>query len=728
MTERLITLCIAIFVLVVAPVATDAAGQAQNQGQQEPQEPPTQEEEEEVAIPSYAETIVVTATRTEVQILDAPATVSVITSDIIANSPAQNFGDLLSSVPGMNVSQTSARDINLTTRGATSTLATSQLALLDGRSIYLDFFGFVAWDFLPIDMSEIAQIEIIRGPASAVWGANAMTGVVNVITKTPREIDSTTVTLGFGAINRDAPGNELGTGGLFRANATHARAVNDRWAYKVSAGFFSMDALPRPTGTIPVDPDRGTGGAPYPPFENDGTVQPKFTVRVDYDNPDGRQKWIFDGGFGGTEGIIHTGIGPFQLERGTRMGYAKVNYLRDNWKVNFFANLLDGEAPALLAIGADGQPINFLFNTQTYDLEVGNTQALGTKHLLTYGGNIRNTAFDLSIAPGDDSRNELGFYVQDEIFISDHFRWLVGGRVDKFTVLDNAVFSPRTTFMIKPGRDHTFRVSYNKAFRAPSLVNNFLDVTILQSFDLGLINPALAGQQFVFPIQATGNPGLSEESLTAYEIGYTGIFANKYTFGAAFYVNETTDNIIFTQSATYNSANPPPRWPLPPAVLDLLNLLGSGIPSNFTYLNFDKVRDKGVELSLVAQASPELNLFVNYTFQADPVAESPEALAELNFPSKNRFNVGFNYSRGRYFGNLSANYTDDAFWTDVLTARFHGPTDSYFTINGGFGIRWADDRITTAIKVTNLNNADVQQHIFGDFIKRQVVGEVRYAF
>ncbi len=149
MTERLITLCIAIFVLVVAPVATDAAGQAQNQGQQEPQEPPTQEEEEEVAIPSYAETIVVTATRTEVQILDAPATVSVITSDIIANSPAQNFGDLLSSVPGMNVSQTSARDINLTTRGATSTLATSQLALLDGRSIYLDFLASSPGIFYP---------------------------------------------------------------------------------------------------------------------------------------------------------------------------------------------------------------------------------------------------------------------------------------------------------------------------------------------------------------------------------------------------------------------------------------------------------------------------------------------------------------------------------------------------------------------------------------------------
>ena len=670
----------------------------------------------------------VTATRTEVQIIDAPATVSVITSDVIANSPAQNFGDLLSSVPGMNVSQTSARDINLTTRGATSTLATSQLALLDGRSIYLDFFGFVAWDFLPVDMSEIKQIDIIRGPASAVWGANAMTGVVNVITKTPREIDSTSVTFGFGAINRDAPGNELGTGGLFRANATHAQAVNDRWAYKVSAGFFSMDALPRPTGTIPVDPGRGTGGAPYPPFENDGTVQPKFNIRVDYDNPDGRQKWIVEGGFGGTEGIIHTGIGPFQIERGSRVGFAKVNYLRDNWKVNFFANLVDIDSPALLAIGVDGQPLDFLFNSQTYDVEVGNSQTLGTKHLVTYGGNLRFTAFDLSIAPGDDSRNEVGFYVQDEIFISDHFRWLVGGRVDKFTVLDKPVFFPRTTFMIKPDRNHTFRVSYNRAFRAPSLVNNFLDVTILQVLDLGLINPALAGQQFIFPLQASGNTGLNEESLTAYEIGYTGTFANKYTVGVAFYVNDTTDNIIFTQSATYNSANPPPSWPLPPAVLDLLNFLGSGIPSQFTYLNFDEVRDKGVELLLIAQTSRELNVFVNYTFQAEPVTESSETLAELNFPSKNRFNLGFRYSKGRYFGNLSANYTDDAFWTDVLTARFHGPTDSYFTINGGFGVRWADDRITTAVKVTNLNNADVQQHIFGDFIKQQVVGEVRIEF
>ena len=91
-------------------------------------------------------------------------------------------------MPGVNVTQVSARDVNITTRGATSTLSTSQLALVDGRSIYLDFFGMVMWDLVPTNPHEIKQIEVIRGPASAVWGANAMSGVVNVITKTPREL------------------------------------------------------------------------------------------------------------------------------------------------------------------------------------------------------------------------------------------------------------------------------------------------------------------------------------------------------------------------------------------------------------------------------------------------------------------------------------------------------------------------------------------------------------
>ena len=540
---------------------------ADDSAQQQPQQPqppdPEEEEQEEETAATYSETVVVTASKVETQIVNAPATVSVVTSETIENSGAQNYGDLLRTVPGANVSQTSARDINVTSRGATSTLSTSQLALLDGRTLYQDFFGFVAWDFLPIDPSEIAQIEVINGPASAVWGANAMTGVVNVISKTPRELDRTTVTLGYGAVNRDAPGSDLGTGASYRVNVTHAQAVNDRWAFKLSGGVAGMDALARPMGTVPEDPDRGTGGGAYPDYQNQGTTQPKFDARVDYDFEDGRQKLVFAGGYAGTEGIIHTGIGPFDIQSGTAMGYGKINYTRDNWKVNFFTNVLDGEAPAILAIGTDGRPINFTFQNNTYDFEVGNSQLLGTKNILTYGGNFRFQDFELSIAPNGSDRTEGGFYVQDEIFISDHFRWLVGGRVDKFSILDNVVFSPRTTFMIKPRSDQTFRVSFNRAYRAPSLVNNFLNVNLLQQVQLPT-------GPFVFPFAALGNEDLKEESLTAYEIGYTGTVADRHTVSAAFYVNQTKNGIFFTvpEGGNYSSANPPPGWPLPPPLLD----------------------------------------------------------------------------------------------------------------------------------------------------------------
>ncbi len=133
------------------------------------------------------EEVVVTASKAESSLVNAPATMTVVSNETIEASPAQNYGDLLRSVPGLNVIQMSARDINITSRQGTSTLSNSQLALLDGRSIYLDFFGLILWDFVPSNPSDIKQIEVVRGPASAVWGANALTGVVNIITKTPRE-------------------------------------------------------------------------------------------------------------------------------------------------------------------------------------------------------------------------------------------------------------------------------------------------------------------------------------------------------------------------------------------------------------------------------------------------------------------------------------------------------------------------------------------------------------
>ena len=672
---------------------------------------------------SFEEQIVVTASRTDQQLVNAPASVSVITNETIQNTPATNMGDLLRAVPGINISQLTARDVNITTRGATSTLATSQLALVDGRSVYLDFFGMVMWDLVPTNPSEIKQIEVIRGPASAVWGANAMTGVVNVITLSPRELAATgrgeSLTIGAGFFDRDATGVDNGTGGLFYVNGTHAQAVNDKWAYKLSAGYFSQDPLPRPTGTIP-----NSFNTPYPPYTNKGTAQPKFDARVDY-ALDNSATLVFSGGVAGTEGMIHSGIGPFDVDSGSTLTYFSGRYQKGGRRIGFFTNILNGDATNLLSRDLSGQFLPLIFDTKTFDIEASDLRTLGSRHILTYGGNYRHNSFDISIAPNGDNRNEGGAYAQDEIFLSNRFRWVIGGRLDKFSSIDNAVFSPRTTFMYKPSLNQTVRVSFNRAFRAPSFINNNLDVVLLNQINLSAISPALSA--FVFPFRAVGNPDLKQETMTAYEIGYTGILNRRATVTAAVYWNNTDDAIFFQQAARYTATNPPLTWP-PQFPTFILNLIPApGLPSLFTYNNLGTVHDKGIELGVDAVVNRYLSVFTNYSYQADPDVEGFDP-SEINFPANNKFNIGFNGNYARYFGNLSVSYTDSAYWQDVLDQRYAGTTDAFTLVNLGLGVKWSQDRLVTSLKINNLLNSEVQQHIFGDIIKRQVVGEVRYSF
>ncbi|MDA1186168.1 MAG: TonB-dependent receptor, partial [Acidobacteria bacterium] len=629
-------------------------------------------------------------------------------------------------VPGLNVTQTSARDINMTARGATSTLATSQLALVDGRSVYLDFFGMVMWDLVPTNTSNIQQIEVIRGPASAVWGANAMNGVVNVITKSPREIAAeagTTLTIRAGAFDRPDADSNAGRGPLFAVDGSFARAIDDRWAYRLSAGYLTQDPLSRPTGVI-----ANAFQTPYPSYMNMGTSQPKFEGRVDYDMPGGGSVSV-TGGVAGTDGIIHSGIGPFDLSSNSRMTHLTARYQKGGRRVAFFTNLLDGDASNLLARGLTGRPLPLVFDTKTFDVEASDVRVVGTRHVVTFGGNVRRNTFDISLVPVGDDRTEGGGFVQDEIFISDRFRWVVGGRLDKFSSIDSAVFSPRTTFMVKPSAAQTFRLSFNRAFRAPSYVNSHLDTTILTDIDLGALSPALAS--FTFPIRAVGNPDLRQETMSAYELGYTGVIRNRATVTASVYWNVTKDGMYFTPDAFYSPAAPPRG--LPPQLVGVLASLSPPVllPSQFTYLNLGTITDKGLELGVDAAVNRYVNVFTNYSFQAKPVARDlppGTSIDDVNWPAKNRFNAGFDFSRSRVLGNLSLSYTGEAYWQDVLDARYASTTDAYTLVNGAFGIRWAGARLVTSVKVTNLLNEEVLQHVFGDVLKRQVVGEARVTF
>ena len=176
---------------------------------------------------------------------------------------------------------------------------------------------------------------------------------------------------------------------------------------------------------------------------------------------------------------------------------------------------------------------------------------------MSYGGNYRYNNFDLSLAPRGSTRNEGGAYVQDEIILSERLRWIVGVRLDAFDVLSKAVVSPRTTLLMKPRAGHTIRLSYNRAFRAPSFVNSYLETSFRTTADL------LSAGPFEFEVVAVGNDQLEEEALTAYEGAYV-ITAGPVTATAAAYLNQTSNAIQFTQTASYSSSAPPPGWPLAP--------------------------------------------------------------------------------------------------------------------------------------------------------------------
>jgi outer membrane receptor protein involved in Fe transport len=735
--------------IILLPLALPAA--AQQAGDEEA----TQEDD---AADTVEDVIVVTASRTEQRLNEVPAAMSVLDERALEELPADDYGDYLRNVPGLNVSQISARDIQITGRTASGSLSTSELVLLDGRTLYLDFFGFVMWDYVPMDTKEIKQIEVVRGPGSAVWGANAMSGVINLITKSPREMQGTTLTLGGGDF------------GALYGNLTHAGA-NERFGYKFSAGYYEQDPFDRPTGIIPgtVGPANPLG-TPYPPFVNKGTTQPKANLRIDFDQSLD-STWTFDMGYAATDGIMHSGIGPFDIASGANMSFVKLNWSKRAARATFFVNLLDGDASNLLSRGTDGQPIEFAFKSDTYNLDFSNTVVAGTKNIFTYGATARTNQFDLSIAPAGDSRDEYGVFVQDEILIGDKARWLIGARWDDIDPIGSVV-SPRTSLLISPNPNHTFRLSFNRAFRAPSMINNFLDITIVNEVgplapgfppgipivpdqvlaglvQAGLVPPGVPCQFVlttctpffynIFPIHAVGNPLASEEQLDAFEVGYVGQFDNGTTFTISVYRNETTDSLDFFQSDVYTSVNPPEDWPLgllaPPIPLFPAQLNGL-LPAQFSYRNIGEIVDQGVEISLNGRPTSTFSWFLNYSYQEEPEASGidKETLPNgtvrdpINSPPENRVNAGIAYNGGSFFFNANANYQDEAFWTDVLDSRFWGPTESFTQVNLGAGVRFNEDRVTLSVNAQNVFDEDVLQHVFGDLIARKIGAQLLFRF
>ena len=257
--------------------------------------------------------------------------------------------------------------------------------------------------------------------------------------------------------------------------------------------------------------------------------------------------------------------------------------------------------------------------SQTFDLEVVHRRAVGGMHRLTYGGNVRRVGFDVDIAAAAEDRLEAAGFLQDEID-TERYRAVLAARVDKFGNIGTPFVSPRIAVGVKFGPDHVLTGSWNRAFRAPSAVEAFMDQTVVMPIDLSALRALgpvlplfvpeglspearaaalarLEGQLDAttsrpFPLQTRaiggdiplggdGAPGgFVQEAVTAYELSYSGSFAGgRATFGAAAYVSDVSDSIGLVPVAAgvdpYTAEAPPPGWVLPPEVLTFLGSFGA---------------------------------------------------------------------------------------------------------------------------------------------------------
>ena len=171
---------------------------------------------------------VTSASKKEQKLSNVPAAIFVITMEDIRRSGATNLPDLLRMVPGLDVAQINPSTWAISARGFNGQYSNKLLVLIDGRTVYTPIFSGVFWDAQDVPVDSIGRIEIIRGPGATVWGANAVNGVINIITKSAGDTQNGLATVEGGTLEHGA--------GMVR----YGGRIGSRGAYRVFADGFEM--------------------------------------------------------------------------------------------------------------------------------------------------------------------------------------------------------------------------------------------------------------------------------------------------------------------------------------------------------------------------------------------------------------------------------------------------------------------------------------------------------
>lgn len=220
---------------------------------------------------------------------DTPAAVSVVTGDEIEASGATSVPSLLRRAPGVHVAKLDSSQWAIGIRGFTNSVARAQLALMDGRSLYTPLFAGTYWDVQNVFLEDVDRIEIVRGPGGTLWGANAVNGIVNIITKGTDETQGGLVVVGAGGQERGFGRARFGgrwgdeatyrVYGMYFDRAAESRGDYDGW--HTFQGGFRTDWTPNPSDKLTVQSDvyRGRAGR----RTTFATFSPPFVETVERD-------------------------------------------------------------------------------------------------------------------------------------------------------------------------------------------------------------------------------------------------------------------------------------------------------------------------------------------------------------------------------------------------------------------------------------------------------------
>jgi len=607
---------------------------------------------------------VITATRREQPLTQAPSAITVITAEEIQQSGATSIPELLRSVPGLDFFRTSASNVNIAARGLNREFGRMQI-LVDGLSVYEDVTAVIFWHQIPLPLEEIERIEIVRSPTTALHGDKAFAGIIHIITKSPEALKGT---------HFSGTSGEAGTG---IGNLIHAGAVG-KLGYKVSVGYDRTNQFPNLT----VGRTSGELGR----ADTRGHFQVDYTLAED-------SKVSLTGGIDAFDRREIFPAGPLQGVVSGGLGFIKANYALGDFKVQLSYDRFDMDVKSQSFL----EKVSALGNV--YQAQLQHSLVLGRTNVLTGGTIYRFVAIDSQVFGGSHDQHLLNFFLQDQWSLRENLALTVGVGVDVHPQT-GASASARGSLVYSPWKDHTFRLSIARAIRNPSFVETFEALTqkILPPL------PSPLPQTFT----TLGNMDLHPEEMLSYEAGYQALLFERLRVRIDLFYNQL-DQLIGARRPIFSTISP------------LLPPLQTGVQ----YVNVGDGTIFGSELGIEVFITLWLKGFLNYSYQdrtgdiaSMGFASHHKANAGLTFCFSNGLSANILV---HYVGEAEGVV---AFSPPI--ARVNPYT--LVNLRLGYRFNVLGNETEAAIQAFNLFNDVHREIPGGDLIERRVSGTIRYRF